>query len=146
MSIELLRHSVATLAYRAANSLKDAPIEMEEARLCEGGMSGREVVDHMSDVLLWGAGHVTGNPRWATANSPNWEMACDRFWTALAGFDLILESHAEDCPAERILQGPIADCLTHVGQLAVLRRISGAPIAPENYFKAEIEIGQVDAR
>ena len=143
-SIDLLRHAVATLAYRARKPLKDAPEEMDAARLCEGGMSGREVVDHMSDVLLWGAGHVSGNPRWATANSPTWEMACDRFWTALAGFDLIIDTHAEDCPVDRILQGPVADCLTHVGQLATLRRMAGAPIEPENYFKAEIEAGHVD--
>jgi hypothetical protein len=40
---------------------------------------------------------------------------------------------------ERLLQGPFSDAMTHAGQLALLRRLAGAPVPPENFIVANIE-------
>jgi hypothetical protein len=45
--------------------------------------------------------------------------------------------------AEALFQGPIADALTHVGQLAMQRRLTGAPTRGENFFVAVVTAGQV---
>ena len=44
-----------------------------------------------------------------------------------------------------MFQGPIADALTHIGQIGMMRRMAGAPVRGENYFKADIAAGRVGA-
>jgi len=73
-----------------------------------------------------------------------WDKEADRFFAALQRFDEYLASvepiHA---PTEKLFQGPIADALTHVGQIAMLRRMAGGPVKSENYFVAGIVAGRV---
>jgi hypothetical protein len=69
-----------------------------------------------------------------------------RFFAALEAFDRRLASdRALAVAPEKLFQGPIADALTHVGQIAMLRRMAGCPVRGENYFVAPIEIGRVGA-
>ena len=85
-----------------------------------------------------------GDYKWAAESSPDWTSACDRFFRGLAAFDAALASASfEKFPPEIIFQGPIADALTHVGQLAIARGVAGGPIKPESYARAEIQIGRV---
>jgi hypothetical protein len=64
----------------------------------------------------------------------------------LKSFDDFLASNAPvEAPLEKLFQGPIADALTHVGQLAILRRLARAPVKSENYYAAEIVPGRVGA-
>jgi hypothetical protein len=75
-----------------------------------------------------------------------WGKEVERFHTALKRFDEYLASDGElDATCERLFQGPIADALTHVGQIAMLRRIAGEPMKGENYSRAKIEAGRVGA-
>ena len=67
-----------------------------------------------------------------------------RFFSSLKEFDTYLASNATlEAPAEQLFQAPVADALTHIGQIALLRRLAGAPIRAENYFKADIVAGRV---
>jgi hypothetical protein len=87
-----------------------------------------------------------GNETWNNATPLEWNEEIARFHQALADFDSYLASAAElHAPCERLFQGPIADALTHVGQIAMLRRIAGTPMKGENYSRAKIEAGRVGA-
>jgi len=49
------------------------------------------------------------------------------FSPALKKFDDYLASEKPlQAPAEKLFQGPIADALTHVGQIAMLRRMAAS--------------------
>ena len=135
-----LRHTVATLAFRFRKAVKDAPEGFGDVRA--GGRSATETVAHMGDLFDWALRHCDGVSEWREATPQNWEAECERFLTTLAAFDQRIQAEIL-CPAEKLFQGPVADALTHVGQLGTLRRVAGAPAAPKNYFKAEIEAGVI---
>lgn len=82
--------------------------------------------------------------RWRGQPEQPWDAAVDRFFDGLKQLDDYLASDAPlGFPPEKIFQGPIADALWHVGQIATLRRLAGSPIRGENYFRAEIVVGRV---
>lgn len=139
---ELLRHTLAALAYRAVRSLEGAP---ESFAGFEGaGKTPTQILAHMGDLFDWSLSMAEGNPRWHNAPLLPWFEEKRRFFRALAAFDAYLASGQEiHAPIERLFQGPIADAFTHVGQLAMLRRLAGCPISGENYFVADIAVGQV---
>ncbi len=147
---EFLRHTVATLAYRSRKILTGAPPEFSSFRPCDpqhsaqGCRSAGEILAHLSDLFDWGTSLAAGNQVWRQAEPQTWDADVSRFFDALARFDAQLAADAPlGCPAERLFQGPVADALTHIGQLAIMRRLAGAPIRGENYFKAEIAAGRV---
>jgi hypothetical protein len=140
-----LRHSLATLAYRAAKAVRGAPPGFAELRLDEPtAMTPGRIVAHMGDLMEWGLSMARGRQTWHDSAPGTWEADVGRFFAAVAAFDAYLAS-GEPLRAEaaRLFQGPIADALTHVGQLATRRRLAGAPVRGENYFVANIEIGRV---
>jgi len=143
---ELLRHTVATLAYRAAKTMRGAPATFAEFRAAPGSPSAVELVAHLGDLFDWGLRMANVEGRWTSATPQPWDAECARFFTALAAFDARL---ADDEPLQyelpRLFQGPIADALTHTGQLAALRRLHGAPMKGESYNRADIAIGRVGA-
>jgi hypothetical protein len=143
---ELLRHTVATLAYRAAKATRGAP---ESFAAFQAGPSSRtpvEVLAHMGDLLDWALAMAKGEPKWHTSDPLPWEEERARFFAALATFDSALAS-SEPLHYEltRLFQGPIADALTHTGQLTMLRRLYGAPVKGESYNRADIAAGRVGA-
>jgi hypothetical protein len=73
-----------------------------------------------------------------------WDQEVARFFSRLETFDQRL-SNGEPLgtSAQKLFQGPIADALTHVGQLTMLRRMAGCKMRGENYFKADIATGCV---
>ncbi len=102
------------------------------------------ILAHIGDLFDWALGLADGVHLWKNAEPLPWGAEVARFFTALDRFDRRLASDAPlGFPAERIFQGPIADALTYVGQLAMLRRVAGAPVRAENYFRAAIVAGQV---
>jgi len=142
----LLRHTLATLAYRAAKVLRDVPPDFAECRPIAGARSPLELVSHLGDLLEWAATMAKGPVKWNVGGTAVWVSEVDRFFAAVARIDTWLASDRPlGRPAEVIFQGPIADALTHVGQLAMLRRAAGAPVRPESYAKAEITAGRVGA-
>jgi hypothetical protein len=140
---DLLRHTLATLAYRAAKVLRDVPEGFGELKL-SSGRTPVEVVAHLGDLMEWGERMARGEYLWAPKPTARWDAACDRFFNGLAAFDAAVErSSFQEYSAGTIFQGPIADALTHVGQLAMMRGLAGAPVRPESYARAEITIGRV---
>ena len=141
---ELFRHTLATLAYRAARALEDAPESF--AGFDAAGRTPQQILAHMGDLFDWALSMAEGNQRWHNSESLPWADEQRRFFGALQAFDAYLASgEQEHAPIERLFQGTVADALTHVGQLAMLRRLAGCPICGENYYVAEIAAGQVSA-
>jgi hypothetical protein len=140
---DLLRHAVATLAYRAAKPLRDPPPDFAETRASPTGRTAVEIVAHLADLIEWANRGVAGQMEWRPMNSGSLERERERFFSALAVLDRALAAGTIACPPNRLFQGPIADALTHVGQLAMLRRIVGSPVRGENYYVADICMGTV---
>lgn len=141
---DFLRHTLATLAYRAGKTLRDAPTDFPSFALGPGSRTPGQILAHMCDLFDWGLSMAQGKQKWADTSPRAWDEDCERFFNCLAAFDDFL---AGDAPLgtsiERLFQGPVADALTHTGQLAMLRRFVGAPIRGENYARARIATGQV---
>ena len=141
---ELLRHTVASLAYRAARALDDAPDTFAAFDGC--GRQPIKILAHMGDLFDWALSAVQGSERWHNSAPLPWAEEKARFFAALKDFDAYLASDAPlHASAEALFQGPIADALTHVGQLAMQRRLAGSPTRGENFFVATIGAGQVSA-
>lgn len=141
---ELLRHALATLAYRAGKALRDPPDSFASFRAGASTRTPVEIVGHLGDLMEWGLSIAEGEQRWSETLSDEWEDQVTRFYGALARFDAFLESGREfAAPPARLFQGPVADALTHVGQIAMLRRLAGGSVRGENYFKADISPGRV---
>ena len=143
---EMLRHTVATLAYRGAKAVRGAPNSFASFHAVETTRTPAQILAHMGDLLDWALSIAKGAEAWNNSEPLPWDQEVARFHQALESFDNYLASDAElSATCERLFQGPIADALTHVGQLTILRRIAGAPIKGENYSRAKIESGRVGA-
>ena len=141
---DLLRHTLATLAYRGGKALRGAPSAFAEFRASETTRTPAQILAHIGDLLDWALSLAEGKETWHNSPPLTWEQGTARFFAALEAFDRRLSSEAAlACSAEGLFQGPIADSLTHVGQIAMLRRMAGCPVRGENYFKAEIAAGRV---
>lgn len=143
---QMLRHTLATLAYRGGKALADAPSGFGSFRVGEKSRSPAEILAHINDLLDWAVCLASGKHVWHDSAPESWEAEVARFYCGLAEFDARLSSdEGLGFEAERLFQGPIADALTHVGQINMLRRQAGSPVRGENYFRAEIVAGRVGA-
>jgi hypothetical protein len=143
---EMLRHTVATLAYRGAKGVRGAPDSFASFHASETTRTPAQILAHVGDLLEWALSIAKGDETWNNSEPLPWDQEVARFHQALESFDNYLASDAElSASCERLFQGPIADALTHVGQLTMLRRIAGGPIKGENYSRAKIEAGRVGA-
>lgn len=141
---QMLRHTVATLAYRGGKVLRDVPETFGSFRAAADARTPGEILAHLGDLFDWALAIARGAPAWRDSPPQRWDDDVARFFAALGAFDGYLASDAPlGAPPERLFQGPVADALTHVGQLAMLRRLAGLPIRSENYFKAEVRSGRV---
>jgi hypothetical protein len=141
-----LRHALATLAYRAGKTVRGTPAAFAAYRSAPGSPSPNEILAHMSDLMDWALTMAKGVPKWTSATPLPWKDEIDRFFTSIQRFDDYLESGLPIAwDPGRIFQGGIADALTHTGQLAMLRRLSGHKMKGENYSKAQISVGKVSA-
>jgi len=144
--VPMLRHTLATLAYRAGKALRDAPPGFGAFRPAEGGRTAVEILAHMGDLFDWALTMADGDPVWNEAHALPWDAEAARFFAALERFDARLASGRPLAqPATRVFQGPVADALTHTGQIAMMRRMAGAKMRGENYFRADIAAGRVGA-
>jgi hypothetical protein len=142
--LQMLRHCLATVAYRGAKAIRGAGPEFAHFRAAEGVRAPAEILAHVGDLYDWALSLARGKQAWRDSVPLPWPQESERFHATLKAFDDYLASgDTLHCTAEELLQGPIADSLTHVGQLTILRRISGGPIRAENYAKAAIAPGRV---
>ncbi|PWT89209.1 MAG: hypothetical protein C5B55_11755 [Blastocatellia bacterium] len=141
---EFLRHTVATLAYRGGKAVANAPEGFATFKTNESTRTPGQILAHIGDLLDWALGMARGDFSWNGSSEQPWADEVERFFASLTAFDAFLASDAElQVPAEKLFQAPIADALTHVGQIAMLRRMAGGPMRGENYFKADITVGRV---
>lgn len=140
----VLRQLAATLAYRAAKVLRDAPPEFGSASFGAHTRRPVQIVAHMADLMMWGVSIARGDYVWKAEGSESWEVEVRRFFDALATLDGELATNEPvEGAMEKLVQGPLADALTHVGQLAMLRGMVDAPVRPESYARAAITAGRV---
>jgi hypothetical protein len=141
---EILRHALATLAYRGGKVLRGAPADFGAFQLGAAGRSPSAILAHLGDLLDWALSLARGAQVWHDSPPASWAQDVARFFEGLARLDAYLASEAPlAVTPEQLFQGPIADALTHLGQLAMLRRLAGSPIRGENYFRADIVAGRV---
>lgn len=142
----LLRHIVATIAYRGGKAVRGAPASFATYSPDGSPRTAGRILAHVGDLFDWALSQARGAEAWNDSTPLEWDAERDRFFAALQRFDDYLASDGPlAMPAERLFQGPLADALTHIGQLAMLRRLAGAKIKGENYSRAEIVAGRVGA-
>lgn len=143
---EALRHMVATVAYRGGLSITNVPAGFATFRPHETTRTPGEILSHIGDLLQGSLHLVKGEIVYLNSPLLAWDDEVARFFTAAKDFDSYLASEAPLAyPVERFIQGPIGDALTHVGQIVMLRRMAGKPIAAPSYFTAEIVAGEISA-
>jgi hypothetical protein len=143
---EFLRHTLATVAYRASKTMRDVPAGFAGFQAGSGVRTPGQILAHVSDLFDWALSIAKGQQTWRNSPSLPWDQEKERFFASLKKFDDFLASSAPvQAPLERLLQAPIADALTHVGQIAILRRLASAPLKGEDFFSAKIEAGRVGA-
>ncbi len=141
---ELLRHTLATLAYRGGKAIRGAPPEFAKFRIGDRTRTPEAILAHVGDLMDWALELTRGRHTWKDSKPLPWEEEVGRFHASVGRLDDALAgSEPLGCPPEKLFQGPIADALTHVGQIAMLRRLAGAPMRGENYYKADIAAGRV---
>ena len=144
--LHMLRHTVATLAYRGGKTLRGAPPGFSGFQAAPGTRTPGQILAHVCDLFDWAVKLADGVHEFHVTQPQTWEQDTERFFAGLAAFDRRLaDGTTIGFDAEKLLQGPVADALTHVGQIAILRRMAGAPVRGENYFKAKIAVGTVGA-
>jgi hypothetical protein len=142
----MLRHVLATLAYRTGKALRGAGPEFARYSAGDGMRTPVEILAHMSDLLDWALSYTLDAPVWAPKAAGEWEAEVARFHAALEALDERLAAGEPlSVSEERLFQGPLADALTHTGQLTMLRRLAAVPVRAENYFQAAITTGRVGA-
>jgi hypothetical protein len=143
-SRELLRHVVATVAYRGGKALRGAPEGFAAFKAGPATRTPAEILSHMCDLYDWALSIAKGQEAWSSAPPMPWADDTARFFRALAAFDAYLASGAPmAAPVDKIVQAAVADSLTHIGQLTMLRGLAGSSIRAENYFRADIAVGRV---
>lgn len=141
---QLLRHSVATVAYRASKALRDAPAHFGSFHIGDKTRTPAQILAHMGDLFDWALSISQGKQTWHDSTPLPWNAEVERFFAAVKKFDDLLASPEPlEGSLEALFQGPVADALTHIGQIAMLRRLAGSPIKGENYFRAEMVAGRL---
>jgi len=141
-----LRHTLATIAYRGAKPLRDAPARFGITEIAGYPRTPVMILAHINDLFDWALTLARGKSAWHASAPGEWSSEVTRFFRGLQALDDYLGSAEplHESP-EKLFQGPIADALTHIGQLSLMRRMAGHPVKPENYHKAAIASGQVGA-
>ena len=141
---QMLRHTLATLAYRGGKALRDVPPGFADYASGEKPRTPSQILAHLGDLLEWALSLAKGQQYWKDSKPLSWDQGVARFFEALYQLDAFVASEQPLAVApEKLFQGPVADALTHVGQIAMLRRMSGSPMRGENYFLADIVVGTV---
>ena len=118
---ELLRHMLATLAYRGGKALRDAPEEFADFRAGDKTRTPGAILAHVGDLLDWALSLAKGAQKWHNSPALSWKDGTDRFFAAVGALDKFLASDAPlGTPAGKLFQGPIADAFTHVGQISMV--------------------------
>ena len=139
-----LRHTLATVAYRGGKAVRNAPASFASYATGDAPKTPAQILAHIGDLFDWALSIAKGKQAWNNSAPLEWHAEVARFHATLKTLDDYLASDAPlNCEPEKLFQGAIADALTHVGQLAMLRRLAGAKISAENFYQADIVAGRV---
>jgi len=139
-----IRHALATLAYRLGKVLRDTPVGFRDFEVAHAVRTPGQILAHIGDLMDWALSQIEGRKQWRDSEPRNWEQEIARFFAALEALDKRIASQGLGAAnAEKLFQSAIADAITHTGQLALLRRMAGIPVRPENYAAADIVQGRV---
>lgn len=117
--------------------MREAPEGFAQFELA--GKSAGQILAHIGDLLDWALIMAKEKHVWRETAPKTWDEDVQRFFTALDAFDAyIAGGEPLQAPLDKLFQGPVADALTHVGQIAMMRRLAGAAVKGENFFRAEI--------
>ena len=143
---QFLRHTLATVAYRGGKALRGAPESFANFRAGDSTRTPVKILAHIGDLIDWGLSISQGKQAWHESDPLPWDSEVERFFAALKRLDdYLASSEPLHASAEKLFQAPIADALTHIGQIAMLRRLAGSQIRGENYFVADITAGHCGA-
>jgi len=121
----VVRHVAATLAYRASKVLRDVPPDFPEFVVGDGRRTPVRILAHLADLMAWGVRLADGELKWQAGGSGDWDRELQRFFDGLATLDSKLALGTSDARSlELLIQGPLADALTHVGV-----RVGHQPVA-----------------
>jgi hypothetical protein len=141
-----LRHTLATIAYRAAKVERDAPAGFGNFELGKGARTPVQLLAHMGDLFDWALRMAQGNQEWVQTKPQSWRNEVARFHASLLALDRYIASDAPlSVSAEQLFQGPVSDALTHIGQIALMRRQDDSPVRSEVFVRADIAAGRVGA-
>lgn len=137
---KFLTHYLAALAYRTQKALREAPESFADFRVLKGVRTPHELLLHMTGVLGYARTFFVGGD-WRPEKMPTFNEEILRFHEILESLhDHLQSGHPFDkISPEQLLQGPFSDVMTHAGQLALLRRLHGSPVPPENFIYADIK-------
>ena len=143
---DFLRHTLATIAYRAAKTERDAPAGFGGFQAGKGARTPLQILAHLGDLFDWALSMAQGKMDYKQAAPLQWRQEVARFHASLEALDVYLASDAPlALSTQKLFQGPISDALTHVGQIAILRRLADAPVRGESYARADIAVGRLGA-
>jgi len=143
-SRQFLRHVLATIAYRGGKAMRGAPAGFAEFHASDTTRTPGQIVAHLGDRLDWALSQVSGKEKWSDSKPIAWDDGVKRFFAGLKALDDYIASDAAlSCTPEKLFQGALADALTHIGQISLLRRLAGSHVRAENYSRAEIVAGRV---
>lgn len=136
---QVVLHAVATVAYRTQKALRDAPCDFGDFEAGAGVRTPRELVRHMTSVLGYARTYFVGGV-FRPDPLPTLEAEIERFHETVADLGAHLRGGTDlrDITMLQLLQGPVSDAMTHAGQLALLRRLAGSPVASENFIFADV--------
>ena len=135
---------LATVIYRGRMALADAPAGFESFSVNEDLRKPAEILAHIADLFEGSTYLLQGDLVYLDSTPLPWRDEVSRFFATAKRLDSYLASDAPlSCPVEKLIQGPVGDALTHVGQLVMLRRLAGSPVRAESYFTADITPGIV---
>ena len=143
-SRKFLRHVLATISYRGGKAMRGAPAGFAEFHASETTRTPGQILAHIGDLLDWALSQVSGKEKWSDSKPIAWDDGVKRFFASLKALDDYIASDAAlSCTPEKLFQGALADALTHIGQVSMLRRLAASPVRAENYSRAEIVTGRV---
>ena len=137
-----IRHILATIGYRFNKTVTAVDIAFGDFEAGNDAKKPSEIIHHITQILFF-AKKVFGDDIPSKIELLSYPEEIARFYKILNELDLLVcDVIIRDLPYYKLIQGPLADILSHVGQLALLRRLYGSPIAAEDFMEADIQSGR----
>lgn len=140
----VLRHYLGSIAYHTQKAIRDAPEGYWSFAAGNRARTPESVLRHMTSVLGYARTFFFGGI-YRPEPLPTIDAEIDRFHDMVQEISRLLESGAplQGMDELQLLQGPLSDVMTHVGQLSLLRRLYGSPVPPENFIYADISASRL---